>query len=518
MQVPFRPQRPARASSGVVPALLALVLVLAACSDRGLLSPPTLEPLLVHVDGPWLRDAKGRVVLLRGANVVTRDGTLAELPTEVHEQDFAFLASLGFNLVRLPIPWAGVEPRPGFHDFDFLRGHVDPLLRAASDHGMQVILALQTIRWSSCFRGERSAAPWMCTAVSDGPAAQQGFGARDVLAELKAARAQCSFLRDARAADDATLREHFAVTWGAIAHYYDQDRRIFGFDLIDEPSATGCMRPDAFVTEVLTPFYGEIAQQVRAAAAPQALVYQPGLTREDPLLGVPAGPLPGSIFAPHLFGQTFGAPPGDTENTQPALGALYARATALARAMGGPLVVGEIGADGPPIADFRPATRDLLAASLDELDRTLAGGAVWALVLRHPGGDATAPGIGNDGDAAVLARPFARRIAGIPQAMRFDTETGEFRLRFVDDPDRRPPDPSEIFVAATQRYPQGFSVEVTKGDRWTFDAHNQRVLVYRGPGSTHEVTIRPALAPNAGEPTAAAAALDRSVAASGAHH
>ena len=32
-----------------------------------------LEPLLVHADGPWLRDAKGRVVLLRGANVVWSD-------------------------------------------------------------------------------------------------------------------------------------------------------------------------------------------------------------------------------------------------------------------------------------------------------------------------------------------------------------------------------------------------------------------------------------------------------------
>lgn len=503
MHVPFPPRRSAHAPSRVVPALLALLLVLGACSDRGLLSPPTLEPLLVHVDGPWLRDARGRVVLLRGANVVRLDGMLAEQPTEAHEQDFAFLASLGFNLVRLPIPWAGVEPRPGVHDFDFLRARVDPLLRAASDHGMQVILALQTVRWSSCFLGERAAPPWMCMAATGGPATQRGWGARDALAELKAARARCSFLRDATASDGATLREHFVVTWGAIAHYYEQDRRIFGFDLLDEPSATGCMRPDEFVTDLLTPLYGALAAQVRDTAAPQALVLQPASSREDPLLGIAASPAPGSIFAPHLFGQTFGAPASDTEDTRPALDPLYIRATALAGTIGGPLVVGEIGADGPPIADFRPATRDFLAASLDELDRMLAGGAVWALVLREPGGEAATTGIGNEEDAAVLARPFARRIAGIPQEMRFDASSGEFRLRFVDDPALRPPDPSEIFVPATRRYPHGFSVQVSQGDRWSFDAHNQRVLLYRGPGTTHEVTIRPARAGGSDAPVAA---------------
>jgi endoglycosylceramidase len=498
--------RGARVKTALLVALATAALV-AACSDRGALSPPTLEPLLVHVDGPWLRDAKGRVVLLRGANVVSLEAIPPEQPVEVREQEFQFLARLGFNFVRLPIPWIAVEPRPGTHDLAFLYGRVDPLLRAASDHGMQVILALQQARWSSCFLGDAGAPPWTCAGADAGPPSQRGWGARDAVAELRAARAQCNFYRDAKGPDGIALRERYATTWRAIAGYYEQDRRIFGFDLLNEPSPGSCFGPDAFLADVLTPFYRDLQLGVRQAGAPQAVVYQPALTRSDALLGIAADTAPGSIFAPHLFSQAFGPPPGAA-----APGTLvapsYARAAELARTIGGPLVVGEIGGDAPPIEGYRPVSRELLAASLDQLDRGLASGAVWALVERTGGAAPGAPGI-SDEDAAVLARPFARRIAGIPQEMRFDAGSGEFHLRFVDDGTVKPPDPSEIFVPAERRYPGGFSVEVSDGDQWTFDAHNQRVLLYRGPGATHEVTIRPAPggAPAAGDAAGGAPAV-----------
>ena len=467
-----------------------VALLLAACSDRGAFAPPTLEPLLVHVDGPWLRDAKGRVVLLRGANVVYPDGTPPE-ESAPREQDFAFLASLGFNFVRLPVAWASVEPRPGVHDAAFLRDRVDPLLRASSDHGMPVMLSLHQVRWSSCFLGGRGAPPWTCAGADVTQPPRPGWGARDAIADLRAARAQCEFYRDAKAPDGVPLRTHYAATWGVMAHYYEQDRRILGFDLLNEPSPGNCFAPGAFVDDVLSPFYAELVRRVRETAAPQAIVYQPAVARGDALLGVAANPAPQSIFAPHLYGQTFGAP-NDGTDAVAGLGAAYARAVDLAHVVGGPLVVGEIGGDAPPDGPNRPATREFLAASLDELDRRLLSGAIWAFV---PSGDippSGGPGIGNEEDAAVLARPFARRIAGIPREMRFDASTGEFHLRFVDDAAVRPPDPSEIFVPAARRYPHGFVVEVSVGDRWTYDEHNQRVLLYRGAGPTHDVTIRPA--------------------------
>jgi endoglycosylceramidase len=488
---------------------VALLLLLAACGDRGPLSPPTLEPLLVHVDGSWLRDAKGRVVLLRGVNVVYTEGTPQEEQRAPREQDFAFLASLGLNFVRLPVAWASVEPRPGLHDVLFLRDRVDPILRAASDHGMPVMLALHQVRWSSCFLGGSGAPPWTCAGADVTQQPRQGWAARDAIADMRAARAQCDFYRDAKAPDGVPLRAHYAATWSALAHYYEQDRRILGFDLLNEPSPGNCFTPDTFLATVLSPFYEELVRRVRDAGAPQAIVYQPAVARGDAMLGVPADPAPRSIFAPHLFGQAFGAPSGDG-GAVALLDASYTRASALAETVGGPLVVGEIGGDAPPDGTYRPATREFLAASLDELDRRLLSGAVWAFLPQESPPEGSGPGIGNPSDAAVLARPFARRIAGIPREMGFDAETGEFHLRFVDDAAVRPPDPSEIFVPASRRYPRGFEVDVTAGDRWTYDTHNQRVLLYRGPGSTHEVTIRPA--PHGGAAPSEAAVPDAAAA------
>lgn len=439
------------------------------------------------MDGPWLRDAKGRVVLLRGANYVR--GELLGLDGHApREEDFAFLASLGFNLVRLPVAWGSVEPRPNEYDFAFLRDQVDPLLRFANNHGMQVVLAMERARSSSCLLGPDRVPSWTCAEAGAARSAP-GWGPPEALAEARANRAQCGFFRDAQAPDGRLLRTHYAEAWRMLARYYDQDRRIVGFDLLDQPSPGTCFSPESFVGEVLKALYVELARVIRDSGAPQALVYQPAASRHHPLLGMPEIALDDAIFAPHLFGQAFGAPAAPA---QP-LGALYDRARDLAGPLGGLLLVGEIGANAPAERGYRPATQDFLQASLDELDRRLIGGAVWAFVpqgekLPASGGI----GIGNDADAALLARPFARRIAGVPLEMRFDAVTRAFSFRFRDDPEDSPPDPTEIFLPARRRYPDGFVVEVTPGDRWTFDEHNQRLLLYRGAASTHEVRISPA--------------------------
>ena len=467
-----------------------LLLVAAACSDRGWLAPPTLEPLLVHVDAPWFRDAKRRVVLLRGVDLSAlereRDPARTRAP---RREDFLWLASLGFNLIRLPIAWASLEPAPHTYDFGFLRDKVDPLLRLSNDHGMQVVLAMHQVRWSSCFDGGSGAPRWTCPDAAARAARELGWGQADTIAEIRASRAQCAFFRTGNGPTGLPLRDHYAGAWRAIARYYEQDKRILGFDLLNEPNPTNCFASLSFVPEALDPTYAQLRDVIRDEGAPQALVYQPSVTRGSALDGAPVGLGANSILAPHLYTQTFGAP--DEGGVDPAaLAAAYQRAQLMARALGGPLLIGEIGANGPPDGTYRPVTRRFLEQSLDELDRGLVSGAVWAFV---PQGEeipaAGGLGIGNEEDAAVLARPFARRIAGIPVAMHFDSGSGEFTFTFRDDPEAKPPDPSEIFLPAKRVYPDGYDVEVTPGDRFTFDELNQRLLLYRGTATEHTVRI-----------------------------
>ena len=472
--------------------LVALLLLAATACDRGLLAPPTLEPLLVHVDEHWFRDAKQRVVLLRGVNFSTLEHGREPARTRApREEDFAWLSSLGFNLIRLPIAWASLEPRPNAWDHGFLRDQVDPLLRLANDYGMEVVLSVHQVRWSDCIPGGSGAPRWACPAAADGATGEQhGWGRPGALDELRAARATCGFFRDAVAPDNRKLRDHYRELWQNLARYYEQDKRIVGFDLLNEPSPASCFPPVSFTADVLAPFYAELRGAVRAQGAPQAIVYQPAVTRGSALLGAPEAVGPGSVFAPHLYTQLFGAPlEGAVDGV--ALATEYDRAQALASALGGPLLVGEIGANAPADGTFRPVTPEFITASFDELDRRLIGGAVWAFVPH--GDDPAAPGgLGIDGaEAAVLARPYARRIAGLPLDMRFDTGSREFTFRFQDDPAAAPPDPTEIFLPARLVYAGGFDVDVTQGDRWTFDEQNQRLLLYRGSAALHAVRITP---------------------------
>jgi endoglycosylceramidase len=470
-------------------ALLATLIAATGCMERGPLSPPTLEPLIAHVDGAWFRDAKRRIVLLRGANYVQlargADAQIAE-----REKDFQWLAALGFNLIRLTIAWSSLEPRPGAFDTTYLRDEVDPLLRFASNAGMQVVLAMQQVRPTDCFPGEGAAPAWTCAHASR--RTREDDLAPEAASEFRAARAQCAFFRGAETADGTTLRQHFAEAWRLIAHYYEQDKRIVAFDLLDEPGAAGCLAEPTFVADVLVPYYAELQRDVRDAGAPQAIAYQPAVRREDALAGAPRGIGPGAVLAPHLYGQTYGPPAAGAPSDHDALAADYARALALARALGGPLLLGEIGGDAPPRGSYRPTTPGFIAASFAELDRLLVGGAVWAFVARGEERFAAQPvGIGNEAAARALARPYARRIAGLPTSMALDEATGEWRFSFRDDPDVAPPDPTEIFVPARRRYPGGFSVEVSPGDRWTFDERTQRLLLYRGGGDEHWVRIAP---------------------------
>lgn len=466
---------------------LLLLSTLAACERPLLPSPPTLEPLLVHAEWDWFRDEKRRVVLLRGANYSSLERAPDAAPSRApREDDFRWLAGLGFNLIRLPIAWSSIEPEPNHFDTRFLRDEVDPLLRFASNQGMQVVLALDQARWSACIPGGHGAPAWSCPQPPD-PGAAPGSPSR-------VERARCDFFSGAAAPDGRPLRDHYVDAWRVVARYYEQDRRVVGFDLLDEPAPGECFAGSAFVGEILDPLYGEIATAIRRTDAPQALFYQPAVAPDDPILGAPPGVGPDAAFAPHVFTQTYGAPAGGPP-VGAALAALYARAERAARRLGGPLLLGEIGADAPPEGTYRPVTPVFLRESLDALDRHLVGGAVWAFVPQgqtpaHEGG----LGIGNEEDARLLARPFARRIAGVPIAMRFDDASRQFELSFRDDPDVSPPDPSEIFLPAKRRYPEGFTVAVTPGDRWTFDAHAQRLLLYRGSTTgerMHVVRIGP---------------------------
>src|SRR5947199_6139010 len=104
-----------------------------------------LSPLqVVRGPSPRIEDAQHRQVLLRGVNTnqlgdyYQADPTL-ESTVPLTEDDFAQMAAVGFDSVRLIVHWSLLEPRRGVFDQAYL-DRVRQAVGWAARHGLYVVL------------------------------------------------------------------------------------------------------------------------------------------------------------------------------------------------------------------------------------------------------------------------------------------------------------------------------------------------------------------------------------------
>src|SRR3954452_22794776 len=108
-------------------------------------SQPSLSPLhVVRGGSARIEDGQHRQVLLRGVNTnQLGDYYQADpaLPSTVPltEADFAQMAAVGFDSVRLIVHWSLLEPRRGVFDQTYL-DRVRQAVDWAAGHGLYVVL------------------------------------------------------------------------------------------------------------------------------------------------------------------------------------------------------------------------------------------------------------------------------------------------------------------------------------------------------------------------------------------
>ena len=143
-------------------AAAAVAAALAGCGGGG---APHTHPL--WSDGTALRDADGRVVLLRGVNarvdgvfdVTFDDGRQALEPIPaLDDGDCTRMRQLGLDLLRLPINWSGIEPTRGIYDEAYL-DRVDAAVQCAARAGLVVLIDLHQDAYSKEI-GEDGAPLW----------------------------------------------------------------------------------------------------------------------------------------------------------------------------------------------------------------------------------------------------------------------------------------------------------------------------------------------------------------------
>ncbi len=405
--------------------------VMPRCEQR----PMPFAPLSTRCQ--HLVDARGRVVILRGVNarvegvfdVTFTDGRMPVQPIPAFGmEDAQRMRALGFNFLRLPINWSGVEPQmatPAVFDDAYLtrvRAVVDLARRA----GLLVLIDFHQDAFSKEI-GEDGAPLWAIQ-----PPPERLLGGPITAEELTRRRTSTQVIRafetffgpDGRG---PALRTRFAEMAAEVARRFRDDEAVFGFELFNEPLGSD---------EQGLALHAQVGAAIRAVAPSKLLVFEPPATRnivDRALVSPEPFPLPGAVYAPHIYTLALTASESARRSfTIDTLRASHVNAIREARAWGTPLLVTEWGYDPNGVR-----VEDYVAFQSALQDEYGEGAALWLWKERSQG----AWGLFDYDDASgrwserasfrrALARVYPEAIAGWPRTWRYDREALRFELSF----------------------------------------------------------------------------------------
>ncbi len=394
--------------------------------------------------GPRIADSLGAAVTLRGVNVnqlgeyYQQDRAIASV-LPLTEQDFADIAALGMNVVRLTLSWSELEPVRGTISTEYLQ-RIRQAVGWARAHGVHVVLDVHQDAWSAhvaaepdrrCRAGTAPMIGWdgapAWATYTDGTPPCQVTG-RDLAPNVS--RAFQSFY-----VDRDGIQTSLIAGWRALAAEFADDAAVAGYDLLNEPNFGDT--PPIASTVLLANYYARSIEAIRQAEDSRARGFHHLVFVEPSIIwsgfGVDNLPPrgftsdPQIVFSPHLYNESITADQDFGFNLI-SIERGFRLAEAAAGQLGAPLWIGEWGY-------FKGAREQaaLLERHLRAEDRLQTGSAFW--VWKQACGDPHAypnkvagdlrltgcPGNTDLGTAADMARqlqrPYVRsspgRIVGI---------------------------------------------------------------------------------------------------------
>jgi endoglycosylceramidase len=419
------------------------VLLTVACGDE---TKPRTPFAPLDSDGQHFRDDRGRTVILRGVNarvqgvfdVSFSDGRLPLEPIpELTPADCARMAELGFNALRLPINWSGLEPVKDQISESYLLA-IDAALECAENAGLVVVVDFHQDAYSKEI-GEDGAPYWAIPT----PYTPLGGPLEDLGARRDSQQVADAFDAFFAEGDPHGVQAEYIAAVGAVAARFADHDAVLGFEVMNEPITT---------TRLLYPFTYAVAAAIRARAPKKLVFFEPPAIRNVTDFQDPSDePFPelGAVYAPHVYTLVFSDPENrlatiTIDDLRPSVQNARREADAWAT----PLFIGEFGG-GPTTTNVQ----NYLRFEIDLQDETLASSALWLWKEESQGAwglyDKTAAGwVERPMMVALVSRPYAPRIAGTPTLMRWDDQAKTLTVSY----ERAVAAPNLLFV------PERFSV------------------------------------------------------------
>ncbi len=271
----------------------------------------------LSVRGTWIVNGDKQVIILRGVNYPGyEDSDPYSCPVMHCEADYARFAQVGFNVVRLPISWAMLEPLPGAFDISYLTSYVNRDIQWAKKYGLYVVLDMHQYKWAARFHG-CGAPDWT---VRQYPATETGM--RMAISHFWT---------------NNTLQDHLVKVWTNLAHVYANETTIAGYDIVNEPWVYTSVIPYLNATYV-DMFNLKVAKSIRTVDPNHIIFLEPANmnTFKFPLRD-------NIVWSPHFYALSFGShySHDDQKKLEADLAAKYKKYVV---ELGSPMWIGEFGA------------------------------------------------------------------------------------------------------------------------------------------------------------------------------
>ena len=359
-----------------------MVIAPAACAVS---APAATENDLqwLQVDGSSIVREDGATMILRGVNLPPLSSSGVAPARYGAYLDVA--KSMGFNVIRLPVSWAELEPSSGRFSTSYLDA-VKRVVDIAEEKGMYVVVDMHQLK-------------------------MDGFPAWVVLRFKTSDQAAAAFWHD------SARQLELVKAWKTLASLLKDRSAVAGYDLLNEPYGGTIMWQD--FAPILNEFYSRLISEIRNVDAGHIIFFEP--TEGVCILGEHIALRPAGMnlaFSPHFYVS------GSAEYLDNVAQQLYNLTVSTWKI---PLWIGEFGGSSVDVRDAD--TVHSLAVTLDIFDRYTLGWAYWALAESDAGPSLVdANGIGAASLEGIMTRIFPTSIAAGDVEFTYNS-TPRFQLR-----------------------------------------------------------------------------------------
>ncbi len=188
----------------------------------------------IKTQGLYFVDEKGRFRLFNGINI--DDKAIGDVfRYDLDEEFFSKYKANGFNLIRLAITWANIEPEMEKYSESYLFS-IDKIFRLAEKYGVYILLDMHQDLYSG-YEGVGDgdgAPPWACVMDGNKPRASRLVWAEAYIFGKWVHSCFDHFWYNDLVAGRG-LQDRFADMWKMLAERYGNSPALFGFDLLNEP-------------------------------------------------------------------------------------------------------------------------------------------------------------------------------------------------------------------------------------------------------------------------------------------